>query len=186
MMKKTVLWLLALVTVFSLCACGSEETEVETEIENETTEIDIWEVIEWFGNEEHELNQEIYSHKRMLFENYINAPSNFEAMTGAEVEAEIVGTWTIKDRYGDEYEHTFNADHTAATMYSGTETPAYWLVEGDHFYYGCQNIKIDTDRNLRMELFHVTDDVLIMYNTGEMVQNGTEYTTYTVYGFLYK
>ena len=68
-------------------------------------------------------------------------------LSGSEIQENIIGTWTIRDKFGDEFEHTFNADNTATTMYSGTESNAYWLVEEDYFYFGTSTGEIDTSRN---------------------------------------
>ena len=112
--------------------------------------------------------------------------SAFPLLTGAEIKEELVGTWTIKDKFDDEFEHTFNADGTAITAYNGGADTCYWLVEGDFIYWGTGSREIDTERNTRMEVRRLSENVLIIYENDKGSYSGMSYDMNGAYAVLIK
>lgn len=96
----------------------------------------------------------------------------FPLLTGEEIKEELVGTWTIKDKFDKEFAHTFNADGTAITAYKGGEDTCYWLVEGDFLYWGTSNREIDTERNISMKVRRLSENVLIVYESDKTNYDG--------------
>lgn len=112
--------------------------------------------------------------------------SAFPLLTGAEIKEELVGTWIVKDKFDDEFEHTFNADGTAITAYNGGADACYWLVEGGFIYWGTGSREIDTERNTRMEVRRLTENVLIIYENDKGSYSGMSYDMDGAYAVLIK
>ena len=110
----------------------------------------------------------------------------FPLLTGAEIKEELVGSWTIKDKFDDEFEHTFNADGTAITAYKGGADTCYWLVEGDYIYWGTGSLEIDTERNTRMEVRRLGENILIIYENDTGSYSGMTYSMEGAYAILIK
>lgn len=176
-MKKTLALLLVIVMSLSMVACGNN-TETETVAED----VDIQEMIELFGDD----GDGKISWEEGSFPYFIDNRDKFTVLSGADIQEKIVGTWTIKDKFGDEFEHTFNADNTAITMYSGKESNTHWLVEENYFYFSTGTREIDTSRNTRMELRQVEENVWIMYEADTGNYQGNEYEMTEPYAVLYR
>lgn len=174
-MKKKLLLALASFMCISLCACGGSETASKEEV-------NIQEMIQQFGDD----GDGKITWEEGSFPYFIDNKESFKLLSGSEIQENIIGTWTIRDKFGDEFTHTFNADNTAITMYSGTESNAYWLVEEDYFYFGTSTGEIDTDRNTRMEIRQVEENVWIIYEADTGSYEGMEYEMDDPYAILYK
>lgn len=176
-MKKKLVLLLATLMCVSLCACGGNKTTTAVK-----EEVNIQEMIQQFGDD----GDGKITWDEGSFPYFIDNKESFKMLSSSEIQENIIGTWTIKDKFGDEFEHTFNADNTATTMYSGTESNAYWLVEDDYFYFGTSTGEIDTDRNTRMEIRQVEENVWIIYEADTGSYNGMEYEMTDPYAILYR
>ena len=176
-MKKKICLALAGIMCISLCACGGDKTATAVK-----EEVNIQEMIQQFGDD----GDGKITWEEGSFPYFIDNKESFKVLSGSEIQENIIGTWTIRDKFGDEFEHTFNADNTATTMYSGTESNAYWLVEDDYFYFGTSAGEIDTDRNTRMEIRQVEENVWIIYEADTGSYEGMEYEMTDPYAVLYK
>lgn len=169
MKKKILTLLLASVMAVSVMACGGKE-ETTTEEPKEESTVDIQEMIEIFGDDgDGNITQEEGS-----FPYFISNREKFRLLNESEIGEKIVGTWTIRDKFGDEFEHTFNADGTAKTTYQNTESECHWLVEGGFFYFGFNTREIDTSRYLNLEVREVEEGILALYGEGTINSDGTE------------
>ena len=174
-MKKILALLLAAVMSLSMVACGNNAEPVEEEV-------DIQEMIAIFGDD----GDGHISDEEGSFPYFISHREEFDLLTGSEIQEKIVGTWTIKDQFGDEYKHTFNADGTAVTTYFGEEEDCNWLVEEDLFYYGTTGNKIDKDRYTSMEVLQIEEGIIILYENDTNTYNGVEYNMDGPYAILVK
>jgi len=176
-MKKLLVLLMVATMSISVCACGGENT---SEVSQE--EVDIQEMIAQFGDD----GDGNISWEEGSFPYFIDNKESFTLLSGSDIQEKIVGTWTIKDKFGDEFEHTFNEDNTAITMYGGSESNTHWLVEDDYFYFSTSKREIDTSRNTRMELRQVEENVWVMYAADTGSYEGDEYEMTEPYAVLYK
>lgn len=176
-MKKKIVVLLAAIMCISLCACGGNDKTTAAK-----EDVNIQELIQQFGDD----GDGKITWEEGSFPYFIDNKESFKLLSGAEIQENIVGTWTIKDKFGDEFKHTFNADNTAITMYDGTESNAHWLVEDDYFYFGTSANEIDTDRNTSMEIRQVEENVWIIYESDTGSYNGMEYEMTDPYAILYR
>lgn len=172
-MKKVLMLIMAIVMCLSFCACGGGNSAA----------VDTQELIAQFGDD----GDGNISWEEGSFPYFIDNKESFELLSGTELQEKIVGTWTIKDKFGTEFKHTFNEDFTATTEYFGNESNCYWAVDEDgYFYFGTANRAIDTEKNLRMELRQVEDDLLVIYVSDTGSYDGNDYEMTEPYAILYK
>ena len=130
------------------------------------------------------------------FPYFVENKESFKWLKGDEIEEKIVGTWTIKDKFGDEYEYTFNPDYTGATTYNmvlfndETETNTNWAIRVDPLYYGTQDREIN-ENNIRMEVREIEENILILYESDTRTGKFADGTVYSYnledpYAILYR
>lgn len=172
-MKKILAILLVLVMSVSMAGCGGVDEHAEDEV-------DIQEMIAIFGdNGDGTIEEEEGS-----FPYFIANKENYQLLTGPEIEEKIIGRWDVVDKFGDEFNHTFETDGTAATTYTGDVTLCNWLVQSDYFYWGFSARPIDTSKNTRMEVREIEEGILIIYENDTNSYNGVEYKMEYPYAIL--
>ena len=181
-MKKLVALLLAAVLCLSVAACAAPEVPQQTASVPEETKENIHDMIAIFGDD----GDGSISKDEGSFPYFISHKDTYTLLFGAEIQEKILGTWAVRDKFGDEYTYTFHADGTATVQEKGESRTGRWLVQEDFFYFGSRDREIDTDQYTSMEVLQIEEGILILFENDTNSYNGMTYKMDYPYAVLVK
>jgi hypothetical protein len=181
-MKRIFALVMAMIMCLMAAACAAPEAPQQTQSVPEETKENIHDMIAIFGDD----GDGSISKEEGSFPYFISHKSEYTLLFGAQIQEKIIGTWSLRDKFGDVYTYTFREDGTSTIVSNNGEKTGRWMVEDDFFYFGSSDRQIDTDQYTSMDVFQIEEGILILFENDTNSYNGMTYKMDYPYAVLVK
>ena len=181
-MKRALIILLAVVVCAGLWACGSTPAATTTEPVATTEDVLLQEMIASFGGDDN--GDGTISDKDAWYAYFDKMKDTYPLLSEDQIREKVVGSWSVTDKFGDTFVHTFNADGTATNTKDGNVTDCAWLHQEGFLYWSTTSHPIDIEQNTRMEVRQIDENTLIFIENDTGSYSGMTYTMDTPYAVL--